>query len=289
MNLSITGGKCLLPGGFADVDLGIADGVIAAPAARARRLDAIGLLVLPGIVDLHGDAFERQIQPRPGVSFPVPLALADTEAQLVANGITTAFHGITLSWEPGLRSAQTWTAILDALDAARPRSRCDMRVHLRWEAFNLDALGLALDAIGAGRVHLGLWRTLNRAAFGGRNYTQVLVGYELPLGERIALTADHASGGGPAGATALSGVYALNEQSTVQLGIVRPNSRAAREAGGRSTVFVSYDVDFGPVRYQVVGQHLLPVQLPVGILTAAVGAPYLLYLLVRSNRIGHGG
>ncbi len=38
-----------------------------------------------------------------------------------------------------------------------------------------------------------------------------------------------------------------------------------------------------------VGQHLLPVQLPVGILTAAVGAPFLLYLLVRSNRIGHGG
>ena len=38
-----------------------------------------------------------------------------------------------------------------------------------------------------------------------------------------------------------------------------------------------------------VGQHLLPVQLPVGILTAAVGAPFLIYLLVRSNRIGHGG
>jgi iron complex transport system permease protein len=38
-----------------------------------------------------------------------------------------------------------------------------------------------------------------------------------------------------------------------------------------------------------VGQHLLPVQLPVGLLTAAVGAPFLLYLLVRSNRSGHGG
>ena len=38
-----------------------------------------------------------------------------------------------------------------------------------------------------------------------------------------------------------------------------------------------------------VGQHLLPVQLPVGVLTAAVGAPYLLYLLVVSNRIGSGG
>lgn len=154
MSLMITGGTCLLPEGFAPADLRIADGVIAPPGPASRRLDARGLLVLPGIVDLHGDAFERQIQPRPGVGFPLPLALADTEAQLLANGITTAYHGVTLSWEPGLRGAETWTALLDALDAARPHSRCDMRVHLRWEAFNVDALGLALDAIGAGRVHL---------------------------------------------------------------------------------------------------------------------------------------
>jgi iron complex transport system permease protein len=39
----------------------------------------------------------------------------------------------------------------------------------------------------------------------------------------------------------------------------------------------------------LVGQHLLPVQLPVGILTACIGAPYLLYLLVVSNKIGRGG
>ena len=154
MSLSVTGGTCLLPEGFAPADLRIADGVIAPPGPASRRLDASGLLVLPGIVDLHGDAFERQIQPRPGVGFPIPLALADTEAQLLANGITTAYHGVTLSWEPGLRGAETWTALLDALHAARPHSRCDMRVHLRWEAFNIDALGLALHAIGVGRVHL---------------------------------------------------------------------------------------------------------------------------------------
>lgn len=39
----------------------------------------------------------------------------------------------------------------------------------------------------------------------------------------------------------------------------------------------------------VAGQHLLPFVLPVGVVTAAVGAPYLLYLLVRSNRAGVGG
>jgi alpha-D-ribose 1-methylphosphonate 5-triphosphate diphosphatase len=115
-------------------------------------LDATGLKVLPGIVDIHGDAFERQLQPRPGVDFPADIALRDTEAQLLANGITTAFHGVTLSWEPGLRSLGAWQALLTALEAQR--WTCDMRVHMRWEAYNLDALDAALADIEAGRVHL---------------------------------------------------------------------------------------------------------------------------------------
>ena len=94
------------------------------------------------------------MQPRPGVGFPTPLALRDTEAQLLANGITTALHAATLSWEPGLRSATAWRGLLDALDALRPSLRCDMRVHLRWELHNLDALDMALADIAAGRVHL---------------------------------------------------------------------------------------------------------------------------------------
>ena len=119
-----------------------------------RRFDARGLVALPGIVDLHGDAFERQIQPRPGVDFPLPIALRDTEAQLLANGITTAMHAVTLSWEPGLRSADTWRALLDAMDAYRPSMVCDMRIHLRWEMFNLPALDMALADVAAGRVGL---------------------------------------------------------------------------------------------------------------------------------------
>jgi alpha-D-ribose 1-methylphosphonate 5-triphosphate diphosphatase len=117
-------------------------------------LDASGLMVLPGIVDLHGDAFERQLQPRPGVDFAAPIALRDTQAQLLANGVTTALHAITLSWEPGLRSPQAWRQMLDALDALRPAMVCDMRVHMRWEMHNLDALEMALDDIEAGRVSL---------------------------------------------------------------------------------------------------------------------------------------
>jgi alpha-D-ribose 1-methylphosphonate 5-triphosphate diphosphatase len=76
----------------------------------------------------------------------------DTEAQLLANGITTAFHAVTLSWEPGLRSPAAWRALLDALGSRR--WTCDMRIHMRWELHNLDALEMALADVADGRVHL---------------------------------------------------------------------------------------------------------------------------------------
>jgi len=153
--MRIIGGRVLLPDGLENVDLLLEDGRIAAigdAGLRGSIFDARGLMVLPGIVDIHGDAFERQLQPRPGVDFSADIALADTEAQLLSNGITTAFHGVTLSWEPGLRSLDAWRALLTALEARR--WTCDMRVHLRWEAYNLDALETALADIQARRVHL---------------------------------------------------------------------------------------------------------------------------------------
>jgi alpha-D-ribose 1-methylphosphonate 5-triphosphate diphosphatase len=154
-DMRMSGGNILLGSdGLVPADLVLRNGLIERVGGGGGGLsfDAAGLLVLPGIVDLHGDAFERQLQPRPGVDFPVDLALRDTEAQLLANGITTAFHGVTLSWEPGLRSLTAWRALLDALDAGT--WTCDMRVHLRWEAYNLDALETAVADIAAGRVHL---------------------------------------------------------------------------------------------------------------------------------------
>ena len=146
-NGQILRGDSLEPG-----TLGVLEGRITDQPAAARHFDARGLLVLPGIIDIHGDAFERQMQPRPHVGFDPVFALADTERQLLSNGITTAYHGVTLSWEPGLRSIESWRGLLAAM-AARDWV-CDMRIHLRWEAFNLDALDEAIADILAGRVHM---------------------------------------------------------------------------------------------------------------------------------------
>lgn len=155
MNWVVNGGTVLRDGAMIPGALALADGLVAeAAAGDAARFDASGLLVLPGLVDIHGDAHERQLQPRPGVDLPVGLALRDSAAQLIACGITTAFLGVTLSWEPGLRSLAGWRALKAALPAARAQAATDLRVHLRFEADNFDALEDALEGVADGSVHL---------------------------------------------------------------------------------------------------------------------------------------
>ena len=113
-----------------------------------------GRMLLPGMVDLHGDAFEHQLMPRPGVGIPVEIALADTDRQLAANGITTPFLSLTCSWESGLRSADTVSRMLDALDRMGERLAVDHRIHLRFETMALDTVATAVGWIGAGRIDL---------------------------------------------------------------------------------------------------------------------------------------
>lgn len=139
--LVITGGKLLLPrAGLVEAEMRLESGRIAEIAATvshagAEVLEAGSSLVLPGIVDIHGDAFERQIMPRPQAPFPLGFAFLETDRQLRANGITTAYHGITVSWEPGLRSLASAQQIVAALDALEKRLACEHRIHIRWETF----------------------------------------------------------------------------------------------------------------------------------------------------------
>ena len=141
MGWLITNGRTLSGDEMVVNDVAVSGGTIAnAPQPRMRRFDVAGHLVLPGIVDVHGDGFERQIQPRPGVNFGIDVALLETDQQLIMNGITTAFHGLTVSWEPGLRSVETARTFVATLGRIRPRLSCDTRLHLRWETFAFDAL-----------------------------------------------------------------------------------------------------------------------------------------------------
>ena len=141
MNWLLTGAEILVDGALRHGDLAISEGRItkAAPA-DAPLMDLSGLWLLPGIVDLHGDAVERIIMPRPGVAFPLDLSLVEADRQMLANGITTAFHGLTVGWEPGLRSLAMAREFVTTLASLRPALSCDTRINFRWEVFALDEM-----------------------------------------------------------------------------------------------------------------------------------------------------
>ena len=154
----IEGGRVLLGHEFQETSLQIAGREIAAVGADHGRgslgIDAGGLLVLPGIVDLHGDAFERQMMPRPGVDFPVDVALLDSDRQAISNGITTVYHATTWSWEPGLRSGDNAKRLLEAIESMRPQLAADTRFHLRHETYNLEAEPRLIKWLTQGRIDL---------------------------------------------------------------------------------------------------------------------------------------
>lgn len=138
----IEGAQVILEDRIETASVRIEGGVIAGiDVARdgATIVPGAGRILAPAFVDVHGDAFERQIMPRPGVMVPTRTALLETDRQLTSNGIATAYHALTLSWEPGLRSIQTGWQIVHALKALLPRLTADNRIQLRWETFCPEA------------------------------------------------------------------------------------------------------------------------------------------------------
>lgn len=122
---------------------------------KLPTIDAKGLLMLPGIVDIHGDAFERAIAPRPGSHFPFKMAILENDRHLIAAGITTFFYSITDSYEPGLRSRETAREIINfILEEGKNSLKVDSKIHIRHEQANTDNYDELCDWLKQGKIDL---------------------------------------------------------------------------------------------------------------------------------------
>ena len=132
LDLTLTGARVLMPDGLQEVSLSIADGIIQTDA-RPRQVDLSGYLVLPGIIDVHGDAHERHVAPRRGAMKDIAEGLRAAEAELAAQGVTTATIAQFSSWEGGVRGPEFADQIFGALRDLRGDLVTDMRGQLRFE------------------------------------------------------------------------------------------------------------------------------------------------------------
>lgn len=113
----------------------------------SARVDATGCFVLPGAVDIHGDGLEQQIRPRPLAEMPLDLAIHACDRLLSTAGVTTTFHAIKFSDDPGreraIEQAAKIVTALRSYQTAEERlvehfvlHRLDVRMPGSWEALS---------------------------------------------------------------------------------------------------------------------------------------------------------
>jgi len=182
LTVTLRGAQVLRPDGLEDGDLSLSDGLVT-DAPEGREIDLSGYMVLPGLVDVHGDGFERHLAPRRGAMKDLAQGMIATEAELAANGITTAVLAQFYSWEGGMRGAEFADRAFDALGEVRGRVDTDLLAQLRFEMSLLEDYDAVLEMVARHGIGYVVFNDhLPHAALAAGKRPQGLTGQALRIG-----------------------------------------------------------------------------------------------------------
>lgn len=156
----LTGAQLVLKDDLLDnASLLIGDGVIKAinpnQVNGAIEIDLSGKTLIPGMVDLHCDALEKEVEPRPNVHFPLDFAVAQVDKRNAAAGVTTIFHALSFANEElGVRNNDFACDIVRAVNQWQQNSLIDNRVHCRYEVTDASGLPLLLGLLEDKAMHI---------------------------------------------------------------------------------------------------------------------------------------
>jgi len=138
--LIVTNARIVLPDQVMEGSLQIRDGLIASldtgPSSAPGVIDCESDYVIPGLVELHTDNFERHLMPRPGTHWPLDAAFIAHDREVAAAGITTVFDAVCVG---EVHPQSIRVEILEDVCAALPELsaahalKAEHRMHLRCE------------------------------------------------------------------------------------------------------------------------------------------------------------
>lgn len=139
-NVCLANARLVLPDEERIGSVQVIDGRISAidsgTQVPAGAHDLSGDLLLPGLVEIHTDNFERHLMPRPKVQWAELPALVAHDAEVAAAGITTVFDalGVGEADTDSLRGT-AWDSVLATLENCRHNDllRADHLLHIRCE------------------------------------------------------------------------------------------------------------------------------------------------------------
>ena len=153
----------VLPNGIEKgVSIQVEEGRIVSIGSISSRtvpvIDGKGCLLLPGMFDIHSDALETTIEPRPGAVFPIDVAIYEMDKRLLASGVTTIFHCVAFveaaTGKRSLRSNKVAENIARQIIGLTPELRVNTRIHGRYDLINAPAAPILCDFIENEQIHL---------------------------------------------------------------------------------------------------------------------------------------
>lgn len=124
-------------------------------ANGAAEVDLTGRTLMAGMIDLHCDALEKEVEPRHGVLFPMDFACAQADKRNAAAGITTVYHALSFANEElGMRNNETAAQVARSVHAWQTHALVDNRVHCRYEVTDDTALPILFRLLEHGEAHL---------------------------------------------------------------------------------------------------------------------------------------
>jgi len=163
----LTGGNIVIPdrvipGGTLIVENGFISEILDHSSIQVGDLDEVihveGAYILPGIIDIHTDALDAEIIPRPGADIPIRVAFTELERKMAGVGFTTVFHSLHLGYKSSeffSRSKYSRHEVFETVsDAFLKPGLLRNKIHLRYEISGIEAYDTVKEFIEKNYISL---------------------------------------------------------------------------------------------------------------------------------------
>lgn len=113
--------------------------------------DLNGQWLIPGLIDIHTDYFEKELHPRPSAAFPVELAFHMMDTRALSSGLTTVLGAVRISEDQKGKSqhplrADCGLGLAREYDRLASMSSARHLMHIRWDT-NFQPVDWILDEL----------------------------------------------------------------------------------------------------------------------------------------------